>query len=48
MTIKKTKVEMIQQTHFVFLFIYMWAHLGVSFSVSPLWRSVVLGESHQL
>lgn len=33
---------------FVFLFIYMLVNLGVGFSISPLWRSVVLGESHQL
>lgn len=32
----------------MFLFIYILVNLGVSFSISPLWRSVVLGESHQL
>lgn len=32
----------------VLLFVSMLVNLGVSFSVSAFWRSVALGESHQL
>lgn len=32
----------------VFLLVSMLVSLGVSFSISAFWRSVALGESHQL
>lgn len=43
-----TEVEIFKPNVFVFLFASMWVHLGVSFSISAFWRSVALGENHQL